>query len=621
MAVRKVAASQHGRQASGKPVNTGGRPRLPDDVKRRRGTLQPCRTAPAPGLDAGARRALAPTLAGRDYLAIADGYIDDVVSGRVVACHWIGKTVRRFVTMRQRAADPGCAFTFSAAHAIDVCDFCERLPHVEGRWPTETVTLEPWQVFVLTACYGFRLPGAYRLVTVIFIQIARKSAKSWLVAALATYHMVKEREPGFQVILGASTGSQARIVFSIMQRMVRRSAWLRKAGLHVFANAITYDDLGGTAKPINSKSSSQDGLSPSFISLDESHAQTFELHDVLVSAMGARLQGMICCPTTAGYDLTSVGFALRSTAMKILDGVVVSDHTFVALYELDADDDWRDERVWIKAAPMIGITPRLDWVRRYCADAIATPGMQGEFETKLCCRWLHSARSWLSVQAWDRCADTTLTIDAFTGERAWIAVDLAERDDIAAAAAVFERDGLFYAFVRGYLPELVVNERARAVPEYRAWVKSGELITTPGNLTDYATIEADVRAWCRQFDVQAIVLERYGAMNMAANLCADGLPASIEGKSAKTFTTPAKELEARVKAHRFRHNGSSFLKWQASNVCCERRRDGSLLPTKEAATSPHKIDAIDAILLAMGARLAQPDHTPTYDIFFVGGRA
>ncbi len=176
------------------------------------------------------------------------------------------------------------------------------------------------------------------------------------------------------------------------------------------------------------------------------------------------------------------------------------------------------------------------------------------------------------------------------------------------------------AFVRGYLPELVVAERSRAVPEYRAWVQSGELITTPGNLTDYAVIEADIRAWCAQFDVQAIVLERYGALNMASNLTASGLPASIESKNAKTFTTPAKDLEARVKAKKFRHTGSTFLKWQASNVCVERRRDGSLLPTKESPESPNKVDAIDGLLLAMGAMFSAPapPPAPSYQMLVFG---
>jgi phage terminase large subunit-like protein len=564
------------------------------------------------GVDRGSYAILAP----RNFVQIADTYAHDAIHGRSTVCSWVRKAAQRFDAMRRRADDLDSPFTFSAEHANDVCQFVERLPHVEGRWGSETITLQPWQVFILVACYGFRRKvDGRRLVTTVFFQVARKSAKSTLVAAVALYHLVVEQEPGAQVVCGASTGQQARIVFGIMQRMVRRSLWLREQGVAVFANSLTFDETGGYAKPINSKSSTQDGLNPSFISLDESHAQTFELRDVLVSAMGARVDGMIWCPTTAGYDLTSVGYALRSTAMKILDGVITSDHTFVVLYELDEADDWRDESVWGKAAPMIGITPTLDYVRRYCADAQATPGMQGEYETKICNRWLHSAKGWLSMPAWDACADPTVTLDDFARERGWLGVDLAERDDIAAVALVFRRHDLVYAFVRGYLPEQVVGERSRAIPEYRAWVQSGELVTTPGNMTDYGTIEADIRTFCTQFDVAEIVIERYGALNLASNLTTDGLPARIESKNAKVFTAPAKELEARIRARQFRHTGSSFLKWQASNVCVERRRDGSLLPTKESAESPNKIDGIDAVLLALSALLAQPEPAKSiYDV-------
>lgn len=544
----------------------------------------------------------------RDSVAMASAYTADVLAGRIIACQWLRKAAQRFETMRQRAADPANPYLFSETHAIDVCQFIERLPHVEGRWGSDTIQLQPWQVFVLVACYGFRVRATgRRLVTTVFIQIARKSAKSTLVAACALYALVVEREPGGQVVCGASTGQQARIVFGIMQRMIRRSLWLREQGLEVFAHSITCAETGGYAKPINSKSSTQDGLNPAFISLDESHCQSFLLRDVLVSAMGARDDGMIWCPTTAGYTLTSVGYALRSTAMKILDGVVESDHTFCALYELDSADDWRDASTWIKAAPMLGITPTLDYVQRYCADAQATPGMQGEFETKICNRWLHSASTWLSVPAWDRCADPALRLEDFHGERCWLGVDLAERDDIAAIALVFRRDDLIYTFVRGYLPEMVVAERSRAVPEYRAWMQSGELTPTPGNMTDYATIEADIRTFCGQVDVHEIVIERYGALNLASNLLTAGLPARIESKNAKVFTAPAKELEARIRAGKWRHTGSSFLRWQMSNVCVERRRDGSLLPTKDGAESPNKIDAVDAILLGLSGLLQAPE--------------
>jgi phage terminase large subunit-like protein len=605
-----------------------GRPRLPAAEKARRGTLRPHRERKKPPVTTTSRKrskARVGVPSGpRDHVAIADRYVRDIAAGRIVACGWVQKAVERFERMRRRAADRACPFLFSVAEANAVCTFVERLPHVEGRWTTDTIRLEPWQIFILVACFGFRRRvDGKRLVTTVFFEVARKSAKSTLVAAVALYHLAVEREPGGQVVCAASTGQQARIVFGIMQRMVRRSLWLREQGLQVFANSIMVDATGAFAKPINSKSSTQDGLSPSFISVDESHAQTFELRDVLVSAMGARPDGAIWCPTTAGYSLVSVGYALRSTARKILDQVIESDHTFVILYELDEDDDWRDESVWIKAAPMIGITPALDYVQRYCTDAQQTPGMEAEFQTKVCNRWLHSASGWLSMAAWDRCGDTNLTLEDFRGEQAFIGADLAERDDIAAVAIGFRRGDLVYMFVKGYLPVLVVNERARAVPEYQAWVRSGELVTTDGNLTDFAVIEQDIRDLCDTFDVRAIVIERYGALNLAANLSNTGLPARIESKNPKVFTTPAKELEARIKAGKFCHNGSTFLKWHASNTCVERRRDGSLLPTKEGPESPNKIDAIDAVLLAMSAMLDEPAPVapvePAYQVFVFGG--
>jgi phage terminase large subunit-like protein len=597
----------------------------------RRGTVQPCRARTRPKKTGNSKKES--PVKPRDFVAVADGYVADVLTGAIVAGRWTRLACERFKRMRSLATvssdgsghsetgggAPTSSFTWSPAHVQDVCSFIERLPHVEGRWTSPTLTLAPWQIFVLAACYGFRRASdGGRLVTTVFFEVARKSAKSTLVAACALYHLAVEDEPGAQVVIGATTGNQARIVFGIMARMVKRAPWLRALGFVAYANAITVGETGGTAKPINAKSSTQDGLNPSFISLDESHAQDFSLHDVLKSAQGARVDPMLMGPTTAGYDLTSVGYALRATAMKILDGVLESDHTFVVLYELDETDDWADETTWIKAAPMIGTTPTLEYVRRYRDDAIATPGLRGEFEIKICNRWLHSASTWLSMPAWHGCADRGCALTLFEHEPCFIGVDLAESDDIAAVALVFVRDGLVHVFVRGYLPALVVNERSRAVPQYLEWVKSGELITTAGNMTDYSQIESDLRADCERFDVKAISIEQYGARHLAGNLSNDGLPVVVQAKNSKAFTPPAKELEARIKAKQLRHPGTSFLTWQISNVCVERRRDGSLLPTKDAAMSPNKIDAVDAILLALARWLATPT-TPVYEprVFFL----
>jgi phage terminase large subunit-like protein len=563
-----------------------GRPFLSAEEHERRGTVRPCRARTAPKKRR--PRVVDASNTPRDFLGILDAYLAGVSSGSIVACRWTKLAVARFERMRASCIYDG-SFIWSPSHVVAVYGF-RKTPLASGvSEPAPRINGYP------------NIPDGGRLVTTVFFEVARKSAKSTLVAALALYHLLKEHEPGAQVITGASTGDQARIVFSIMQRMVKRSAWLRELGLLSWANAIT--SLDGNAKPINARSSTQDGLNPSFISLDESHAQDFGLHDVLKSAQGARNNPLLIAPTTAGYSLTSVGYALRQTAMKVLEGVIEAPHLFCVLYELDEGDHWDDERVWVKAAPMLGVTPTLEYVRQYRDDARATPGMEAEFQTKCCNRWLQSASTWLPMAAWARCADASSSLEDFEHEPCWIGVDLAERDDICAVALCFKREGLIHIFVRGYLPALVVAERARTVPEYRSWVQRGELMLTDGNLTDYGRIEADLRADGERFDVQEIVIEKFGALHLASNLATAGVPVRLEAKNAKVTTAPAKEFEARIKAGQLRHPGTSFLTWQVSNACVERRRDGSLLPTKDGPNSANKIDSVDAILLALSGML------------------
>jgi phage terminase large subunit-like protein len=558
----------------------------------------------------------------RDYVRIAVQYATDVLSGQIPACHWVKLAAERQDRDTMRAmTDPSWPYVWSEAHAVEACTFIEQLPHVEGKWTTPTIVLQPPQIFLLVCLYGWRhrADRSRRRFTVLYWEAGRKSAKSTLMAAIALFHVLKEHEPGASVVCGATTGSQARIVFGIAQRMVRQSPWLRGQGIEALANAIVTKD--GTIKPINAKASTQDGLSPSFICLDESHAQTFELHDVLKSSQGARQNPLLACPTTAGYNMLSVGYALRTTLTKVLQQILDADHLFGCIYTLDEGDSWRDESVWGKANPMLGVTPTLDWVRSYCLDAQQTPGLEAEFRVKCCSEWFNAASTWLSMAAWDRCADPSLTLEQFTGQSCWIGGDLAQLDDLAAVALVFRKDDRLVAFVRCYLPEMVVQDRARAVPEYRVWADAGLLTLTAGNMIDYAVIEQDVRGWCQQFKVLDIVFDLFGSAQIVGNLANDKLPARVEAKNAKTFTPPARELETRVRHGKFRHDGNSCLKWQASNCVVSRRIDDSILPKKESAESPNKIDGIDALLLAIGGMLRAPAApAPTYTFLVLGGR-
>src|SRR5262245_60682606 len=148
-----------------KRKNLGGRPRISTAEHTRRGTVRPCRQPKKP---AKLRSRSATQVAPRDYLAMADAYMAEVLSGTIVACRWTKLACERFQKMRNASSE---AWVFNPEHVNRVCAFIERLPHVEGRWTSPTIQLAPWQVFVLAATYGFRRPDGGRLVTTVFFQV------------------------------------------------------------------------------------------------------------------------------------------------------------------------------------------------------------------------------------------------------------------------------------------------------------------------------------------------------------------------------------------------------------------------------------------------------------------
>jgi len=560
---------------------------------------------------------------GRDYVALAQQYVQDVLTGRVVACEWVRLACERQVRdVRRAETDPGCAFRWDDWHASDVCDFVEKLPHVEGEWGTPTIVLEPWQIFILTTVFGWRQKDTgHRRFNTVYIEVARKNAKSVICSAIALYCLTCENEVGPQVKCAATTGNQARIVFKVAQEMVRRTPDLCAAyQVDPLANSIACYQNGGSIQPINAKASTQDGLNPHLSILDELHAHDDRgLFDVLKSARGARKNPLSWYITTAGYNMLGVCYEQRAFVTKVLLQVWDAEHYFGIIFTLDEGDDAYDETTWIKANPNLGISVQLRDFQGYAAEAKLSPDSEGEYKTKRCNLWLNAAKAWLSMIQWDRCAEPALTLETFAGARCWIGGDLAQLDDIAAVALLFQRGDDVCAFTRFYLPRLVVEERAQAIPAYRGWVTAGLLTLTDGNMIDYGRIEADIRGWCKTYNVAAIRFDQYGSAGILSNLASDGFAAAVLDKNAKNFTPPSRDLETRVRHQRFRHDGNSCLKWMASNVVVRRGVDDSLLPKKESPDSPNKIDGIDAILQAMSAMLAPAERKADHQLLILGG--
>lgn len=562
----------------------------------------------------------------RDYAAIARAYAADVIAGRVLACKWIKLAAQRHLDDLERLDWP---FRFDVWHARDVCDFIEKLPHVEGAWNTKTISLEDCQVFILAVVFGWRrIEDGGRRFSTVYIEMARKGAKSTLTAGVSLYCLCCEGEIGPQIVIGATTGEQAGKVFNPAKGMVEREPRLADAfGLRAFARSIACGDNGGFIQPINAKGKTQDGWNPHMGVLDELHAHKDRaLFDVIKSAFGARKNPLLWIITTAGFNTAGVCYEQRTAATKMLDGIVEADHLFAAIFTLDDGDDAFDERVWVKANPMLGVTPTLASMRTYAADAKVSPGDEGEFKTKRLNIWLNAASAWLSGPAWMACADKSLSWEDFEGLDCWIGGDLADKDDITALVlAAFDVEGRLIVKPRFWLPEAVlaqpIHAEGRGGAPYRTWVNQGYITLTPGDWVDHGEIEAQAREWIGRFSVRKITFDQFAAAQLMASRLNEDLAtpddpiAQILHKKASAVTDPAKELEVRVKAGptRLRHDGNLVMNWMASNVVVSRRRDETILPIKESPMSPNKIDGIDALVNAIEPAVSAASDSSVYE--------
>lgn len=368
----------------------------------------------------------------RDYVKIALDYAKAAIADKSRKKHGllIRQAAKRFVDDLKRAKKKSCPFFFDEWHANDACDFIEKLPHVEGKWDTPTIVMHPSHVFFVVQLFGFRKrewiqvdgwsdDGQFypRRFTSALFAVARKNAKSTLSSSILLYCECCEPEEGAQVISAATTFPQASIIFNVAKRMVEKTPALREAfGLETWAKAITRFETGATFKPIHAKASTQDGLNPSHVGLDEIHAhKSADLLNVLTSAAGARGNPLWLYTTTEGYTNPGPWGEMRQFAKRLLAGVfgTTADHFLVVFYAVDEEnktlkikaDDEFDERVWIKANPLMDANKHLlSAIRKEAVEAKQMPSKLAEFRIKRLNRPASTATGWVDLSKWNKCS-------------------------------------------------------------------------------------------------------------------------------------------------------------------------------------------------------------------------
>ena len=423
---------------------------------------------------------------------------------------------------------------------------------------------------------------------------------STMSSGVALYLLEGDREQGAQIYSAATKREQAKIVHAESARMVRASKALSS---RITLRADNMFDLKTNSKfePLSSDYNSLDGLNIHGAIIDELHAhKTRDLWDVIETATGARRQPLIFAITTAGVSRQSICREQHDYLEKVLEGSIEDDSYCGIIFTLDENDNYEDENVWCKANPNLGISAKIDDIQRKFIKAKEMPAALNAFLRLHMNVWTQAETRWINPDDWSLCNGAT-DIEKLKNETCYGGLDLSSTTDLTAFVLKFPRTGDVLCYF--WIPEdnIAVRERRDRVP-FSAWIRSGFVETTPGNVIDYDYIKDRIRKVSKEFQgLKEIGYDPYMATQIAIQLEEEGFNVVPVRQGWITMSPALKELEKEYLGKELKHRDNPVLKWMAANLVVKQDSAGNYVPDK--AHSIDRIDGIVALCIALSRQI------------------
>ncbi|WP_245477947.1 MULTISPECIES: terminase TerL endonuclease subunit [unclassified Mesorhizobium] len=359
------------------------------------------------------------------------------------------------------------------------------------------------------------------------------------------------------------------------------------------------------------------GRTPVFALVDELHAwNKRDLWDAIKTGLVKTPGSLLVVTTTAGIGRENIAYDMYSYAKQVASGAIVDEAFLPILFEASPDEDWRDEAVWRRVNPGLFCSPPypdLDGMRQMVREAEYRPSDRAMFRQLHLNVWLDGAANpeW-DLAIWDE-NGARYDLEALRGRKAWLAIDMAKRIDLAAVSATIEMDdGLFALHVMGFTPEAQLRKRAdNDSAPYPLWVEQEWLVACPGDIVDRLIIEDYIRELCGLLDVQEVVFDVALARELMENLEADGVPVAAFPQTLMNFAKPVDTFEDMMLNRRLCHGGNAALRWCVGNTVMMRDQNDNRRPNK--ARSADRIDLAVAAIMSTARAVAGSSGLSMYE--------
>lgn len=551
-------------------------------------------------------------------------YVRDCAGGGVLCCTKHKWACMRFLKDYEAAKKKKSKFIFNWEAVEKVLRWAALFKHTKGILTGRPIILDISQIFVVTNIYGFYYRDTgYRRFQKFYLQLARKNAKSQLLAIILTYELMIFTGGLSEVYCAATKREQANIVYDEIKTILTGCKLLNGKWKEAY-HRISHLKTGSFCRALSQEDRKLgDGLNPQCACIDEYHAHpTMEVYDILGSAMGARPEPLLGIITTAGFDLNNPCYTVEYRMIsRILDPAddIDLESVFCDVHELEINttsediilddgkkiapgdllDDPFDEANWIKANPIVCSYPEgVINLKKRAAEAKAAPDKMRNYLTKHMNIWVNQRDAgYMPLLRWTACRGK---IPDLKGVPCFAGLDLSAKNDLTSAGLVFPMGGIYAVLSHSFMPESMFHAKMKGdlVP-YDLWEKEGWLTLTRGEVVNYKEVVDWVKKTILLLDsaVQEWCVDPWGSIQISNDLIEDGYEVVNIVQGIKTLSEPTKDFRNQVYEKCIVHDGNPVVSWAIGNAVVDIvDRNMNILLNK--SKSRERIDPIVSIINA-----------------------
>jgi len=457
----------------------------------------------------------------------------------------------------------------------------------EGDWEGVLIKWEPWQKFIFQQAFGWiRKDTGTRRFTEVFVEVAKKNGKSTMCAVLMVDHLnVQQRINTPKVFTAANNEDQAKICVNMAGRIIEKSPAFRELIDEGEVKLFNYKDniteivntkRNGFIKAFSKETSDKKsktsggkhGVNASLGVVDEfGMSPDHGASKAIKTSMASRKEGLMFYITTAGFNMDGPCYQeLRKVGIQVLEGSVKKDNYLPIIFEIDENDDWKDEKNWRKCNPNLDVSVNREFLRGMVSDAVTYGGTtEVDVKTLNFNMWVNSASAFITGEVWNM---NTHGLELEPGADCYGGLEIGTSGQISALCLLFPGD-----VVKVKMLFFIAEDALKLVDVYR---ENRDFIKVdPGNEVDNEIAIGWLVDEIGQYNMHSFCFANTQKNNsIVQGLIKLGYQGNAQSQGLQSISNATVEWEKALREGTIEHFGNPVLAWHNSNCMAIRKEAG-----------------------------------------------